>query len=76
MSACFGGVIRDILCNDIPVIFHKEIYATACILGGFTYFLLTYFNLPQDLVFIISGSVVITIRIFAVVFKIELPRVY
>lgn len=76
ISACFGGVIRDILCNDIPVIFHKEIYATACILGGFTYFLLTYFNLPQDLVFIISGSVVITIRIFAVVFKIELPRVY
>jgi len=76
MSACFGGVIRDILCNEIPVIFHKEIYATACILGGFTYFLLTYFNLPQDLIFIISGSVVITIRISAVVFNIQLPRVY
>lgn len=76
MSACFGGVIRDILCNDIPVIFHKEIYATACIAGGFTYFLLTYFNIPQDLVFIIAGSVVITVRIFAVVFKIQLPRMY
>jgi len=76
MSACFGGVIRDILCNDIPVIFHKEIYATACILGGFSYFLLAYLNLPQDLVFIISGSVVITIRISAVVFKIQLPKVY
>ena len=76
MSACFGGVIRDILCNEIPVIFHKEIYATACIVGGFSYFLLAYFNLPQDLVFIISGSVVITIRISAVVFKIQLPRVY
>ena len=76
MSACFGGVIRDILCNDIPVIFHKEIYATACIAGGFTYFLLTYFNIPQDLVFIIAGSVVITVRIFAVVFKIQLPKMY
>lgn len=76
MSACFGGVIRDILCNEIPVIFHKEIYATACILGGFTYFLLTYFNIPQDLIFIIAGSVVITIRISAVVFKIQLPKVY
>lgn len=76
MSACFGGVIRDILCNDIPVIFHKEIYATACILGGFSYFALTYFNLPQDLIFIISGSVVIAVRISAVVFKIQLPRVY
>src|SRR5688572_6705213 len=31
MSACFGGVIRDILCNQIPIIFRKEIYATACI---------------------------------------------
>ena len=39
MSACFGGVIRDILCNEIPIIFRKEIYATACILGGITYFL-------------------------------------
>lgn len=76
MSACFGGVIRDILCNDIPVIFHQEIYATACILGGFTYFLLLYFNLPQDLIFIISGVVVIAVRISAVVFKISLPRVY
>jgi uncharacterized membrane protein YeiH len=76
MSACFGGVIRDILCNDIPVIFHKEIYATACIAGGFTYFLLDYLQLPQDLVFIISGSVVITVRISAVVFKIQLPKMY
>ena len=76
MSACFGGVLRDILCNDIPVIFHKEIYATACILGGFTYFLLAYFNIPQDLVFIISGVVVITVRICAVFFKISLPKVY
>ncbi|RRO17198.1 trimeric intracellular cation channel family protein [Flavobacteriaceae bacterium 14752] len=76
MSACFGGVIRDILCNDIPVIFHKEIYATACILGGFSYFALTYFNLPQDLIFIISGIVVIAVRISAVVFKISLPKVY
>ena len=44
MTACFGGVLRDILCNEIPVIFRKEIYATACIFGGLTYFLLLQFS--------------------------------
>lgn len=38
MTACFGGVIRDILCNDIPVIFRKEIYAIVCIAGGCMFF--------------------------------------
>ena len=76
MTACFGGVIRDILCNEIPVIFRKEIYATACILGGVTYFLLTRFPIDNNLVFIISGVVVITIRLLAVKFKIALPNIY
>jgi len=76
MSACFGGVIRDILCNEIPVIFRKEIYATACILGGFVYFLLKITSLDSDLVFIISGSVVIIVRTVAVKFKISLPSLY
>ena len=43
ITASFGGVIRDILCNEIPVIFRKEIYATACIMGGATYFILKNF---------------------------------
>ena len=76
ITASFGGVIRDILCNEIPVIFRKEIYATACILGGVTYFLLTRFPIDNNLVFIISGVVVITIRLLAVKFKIALPNIY
>jgi uncharacterized membrane protein YeiH len=76
MSACFGGVIRDILCSEIPIIFRKEIYATACILGGLAYFLLLKTPLSSDLVVILSGSVVITIRLFAVVFKWSLPSIY
>lgn len=76
MTASFGGVIRDILCNEIPVIFRKEIYATACILGGITYFLLIDLPLKSNWVFIISGLVVILIRILAVKFKIALPTIY
>jgi uncharacterized membrane protein YeiH len=76
VTACFGGVLRDILVNEIPVIFRKNIYATACILGGFTYFLLREFNIPEDLVFIIAAVTVIATRILAVVFKIALPSPY
>lgn len=76
MSACFGGVIRDILCNEIPVIFRKEIYATACILGGLTYFALRYLPIESDWNFAIAGVVVIVVRLLAVKFKISLPNIY
>lgn len=76
ISACFGGVIRDILCNEIPVIFRKEIYATACILGGLSYFLIRKLPVEGDFVFIISGVIVILVRLVAVKFKISLPNIY
>lgn len=76
ITACFGGVLRDILCNEIPVIFRKEIYATACILGGLTYFVLYKLNLDESLLFLVSGIVVILVRLLAVKFKISLPKLY
>lgn len=75
MSGSFGGVIRDILCNEVPVIFHKEIYATACIAGGVAYFILEAFGLPDNSIYIITALVVITIRLLAVYFKLKLPSV-
>lgn len=76
MTACFGGVIRDILSNKIPIIFHKEIYATACILGGAVYFLLLNVGIPKDFVVIIAMSTVMVIRLLAVYFDLSLPSVY
>lgn len=76
ISASFGGVIRDILCNEIPVIFRKEIYATACILGGIAFFVLRYFRLKEDLIYIFTIAIVISIRLIVVKFQIQLPSVY
>ncbi|MBL7473652.1 trimeric intracellular cation channel family protein [Robertkochia sediminum] len=76
ISACFGGVIRDILCNEIPIIFHKEIYATACVVGGICYFILDLFPINDQLVFAIPIVVVILIRFLAVRFKLSLPSLY
>ncbi|MGB5243986.1 MAG: trimeric intracellular cation channel family protein [Lutimonas sp.] len=76
MSATFGGVIRDTLCNEIPLIFHKEIYATACIVGAITYLIIQPLNLPIEVNFIITIGIVITIRMLAVVFKWSLPGFY
>ncbi len=76
ISACFGGVIRDILSNEIPIIFRKEIYATACIAGAVTYILLNNTNINHNVVVLISGGIVFVIRLLAVVFKLSLPTLY
>lgn len=77
VSACFGGVTRDILCNEIPIIFRKEIYATACLAGGVVYFLLLQIpRIDIDFVVITSISTVIIIRLYAVIFNKSLPSIY
>jgi len=76
ITASFGGVIRDILCNEIPVIFHKEIYATACILGGVSYFLLIQLPIDGAYAYIAAILIIILVRILAVKFHIALPNIY
>ena len=73
MTACFGGVIRDILCTEIPVIFRKEIYATICILGGTVFFLLRKMNLDNDILYVVTSLVIILVRLMAVKYKWSLP---
>lgn len=66
ISACFGGVIRDVLTNEIPLIFRKEIYALACFIGGVIYVGLTKFSSLTNLNILVSILIVILIRYFAI----------
>lgn len=75
ISAVFGGVLRDVLTNKIPLIFEKEIYASACLVGGISYLLLTYFNMTENVIFVFSASIIVIIRVIAVKFKLQLPKI-
>ncbi len=73
-SAVVGGVIRDTLTNEVPLIFHKEIYATACIAGALVYLLLLHFQVDEMLNQSITIISIIVVRILAVHYNIALPR--
>ncbi len=74
VSAVFGGVIRDTLLNEIPLIFAKEIYATACIAGAVLFTSMLYLKIDTDIAASISMSLIISFRILAVKYKLALPK--
>lgn len=76
LSASFGGVIRDILSNEVPLVFHKEIYASASILGGMLFLFLKDLNLSEDLNLLFVASLVLLLRICAVRYQWSLPKIY
>ncbi len=73
ITATFGGVIRDILCNEIPIIFKKEIYASACIAGAITFIVLSNLEIHTTINYIVTILIVISIRLIAVKLKLSLP---
>ncbi len=75
ITACFGGVIRDVLTNQVPLIFKKEIYASACLVGGIVYLLSRLMDLPENMQAISTVGVVILIRTVSVKYKLELPKI-
>ena len=75
ISSVFGGVLRDILTNKVPLIFKKEIYASACLIGGLVFWLSNYFQVSQLFQFFITLFSVILVRSIAVKFHLELPKI-
>ena len=74
LTAVMGGIIRDVLCNEIPLIFHKQIYATACFAGGVFFVLFVFINMPEPFTALIAAGVIFTIRSLSVKKGWELPR--
>ena len=73
LTATFGGVIRDILCNEIPVLFRKEIYATLCIAGGMLYFILKELNFEQNFISLVVTIFIIGFRLISFKYNWSLP---
>lgn len=76
ITGCFGGIIRDVILNEIPYIFRKDIYASACIAGGIIYFIFYYLGIEQGTTGWIAGIVIGLIRVCAYYFKWRLPLIY
>lgn len=66
ISACFGGISRDVLTNEIPLIFRREIYASACFVGGIVYVILMKTSVYKDINVLVSIIIVILIRYLSI----------
>ena len=75
VTACGGGVIRDLSVNEIPAIFTQDLYASAAILGSIVFIILDYFDAGRELQFLISILVALIIRGFAMRYNLSLPTV-
>lgn len=75
MTAAAGGIIRDILCNEIPLIFRKELYAVPALMGGVSLIALHYWGLDGVYAISISCLITLIIRAVAIIKSLSLPPI-
>jgi uncharacterized membrane protein YeiH len=73
ITGCFGGVIRDVLANTIPLLFQKELYALCTVLGCATYLVLLTLGVSETICFYTSFLVVFISRVLAVKYQLKVP---
>lgn len=73
ITGSVGGVMRDVLLNEVPLLFQKDIYALACVAGGVVYLICYQFNFPTGITQVVAAITVIFIRVIALKFHIHLP---
>jgi uncharacterized membrane protein YeiH len=69
-----GGILRDVLCNDIPLIFQGELYASVSMLSGIVYYVGLNAGVPIDIMVIAAIALGFTLRVLAIAFKWEMPK--
>ncbi|GAB1231934.1 trimeric intracellular cation channel family protein [Ferrigenium sp. UT4] len=74
ITGVFGGVIRDILCNEVPLIFRTDIYATAALVGALLLIALDSLGMAHNIALVLSMFVTVAIRLIAIRWHIHLPR--
>ncbi|HEY0666320.1 MAG TPA: trimeric intracellular cation channel family protein [Gallionella sp.] len=74
ITGVFGGVIRDILCNEVPLIFRTDIYATASLAGALLLIVLDAYSINHHTAILLSMTCIIVVRLVAIRWHIQLPR--
>ena len=73
ITGSFGGMMRDILINEEPLIFRKDIYALACVFGGLIYYICMQTSMSAAMIQFVSALSVFLARIIAVKYHISVP---
>ena len=74
ITGCVGGVLRDVLCNDVPLLFRSELYASVSVMTGVLYVGGTQLGFDHGLAMLVAAAVGLTFRLLAIRFNWEMPK--
>jgi uncharacterized membrane protein YeiH len=74
ITGCAGGVLRDILCNDVPLLFRAELYASVSVVTGLFYATAFGLKLNDELWTILTFVLGLSLRLLAIRYKWEMPK--
>ncbi len=74
ITGCLGGVLRDVLCNDVPLLFRSELYASVSVVTGAIYVGGTRFGLPHEAVMVTAMAVGLALRLLALRYNWNMPK--
>lgn len=73
ITGCGGGIIRDVLAREVPMVLRSEVYATACILGGIVHTSALEFNVQSSTAMLLGVTATLIIRLAAIRWHLSLP---